>query len=260
MPKGAIVESLRRVSTVPGSEPAFGKPRTETYTLAEQIAERMADSIVAGRYSPGTWISEQEVADVFGVSRGPIREALRILEKEGFVQILPRRGTKVTALSRREVKDIFTIRATLMALAARLTAEDLTSDVETELKSCASKLEQLAQGNDDYEFLRVAYRASMFLAESSRNSRLHALFLSMARQTLPLTRMALATKANRKMWAKNFRGIVKGVLASDANAAAEAANQLVAQTGIQAAQYAAVADGDRRENRRNGRRSRHVGS
>ena len=67
-----------------------------TQSLPEQIAARLAERIVSGAYAPGQRILEQAVAEEFAVSRGPVREALRLLEKDGLVMILARRGAQVT--------------------------------------------------------------------------------------------------------------------------------------------------------------------
>jgi DNA-binding GntR family transcriptional regulator len=254
-----LVESLRRLKNRTDSPPAFAKTETRTFTLPEQIAENVAEAIIAGTYPPGSWIAEQDLADQFGVSRGPIREALRILEKEALVQIIPRRGTMVTHLSRREVENIFSIRAALMALAGRQTAEQLTPEVEEELTESPPKLERLAQGQDVQEFLREAYRVSMLLARTSNNARLYELILSMARQTLPLTRMALDNRENRRTWAKNWRAIVAAIQQRDPEAAEKCAHRLVIQMGIQAAKFAGVErPSGRRNSRLNGRPSRRV--
>ena len=81
-----------------------------TLSLPEQIASQLAARITSAVYSPGQRIMEQAVAGEFAVSRGPVREALRLLEKDGLVRILPRRGAQVTNLSIAEVREIFDIR------------------------------------------------------------------------------------------------------------------------------------------------------
>jgi DNA-binding GntR family transcriptional regulator len=94
-----------------------------TQSLPEQIASRLSERIVSGAYTPGQRIMEQNVAEEFEVSRGPVREALRLLEKDGLVMILPRRGAQVTNPSIEEVNEIFDIRAMLNGLRDRLIAE-----------------------------------------------------------------------------------------------------------------------------------------
>src|SRR5271154_3498632 len=93
---------------------------SRTLTLPEQIAEKVGSAIIEGRFEAGDRIQEQDLAARFEVSRGPVREALRILEKEGMIQILPRRGAQVTRLDIEEVNNVCEIRANLIALAVKL--------------------------------------------------------------------------------------------------------------------------------------------
>ena len=94
-------------------------------TLPEQIAERIFERIASGEYAPGARIREATLAVQFDVSRAPVREALRILENDSVVRILPNRGAHVTQLSVKEVSDIFEIRRKLSgAMVSRLTVEE----------------------------------------------------------------------------------------------------------------------------------------
>ena len=83
-------------------------------TLPEQIAGRIFAAIERGEYAPGERIREETIAEQLAVSRGPVREALRILESDAVVRILPNRGAHVTQLSIKEVGDIFEIRRELV--------------------------------------------------------------------------------------------------------------------------------------------------
>lgn len=225
-------EPPERVASALGSlAPTYGRDPTRTFTLAEQIAERVADAIIAGHFSPGTRISEQELADLFGVSRGPIRDALRILANETLVQILPRRGTVVTELSPRDVEDIFQIRASLMGLAARRVAQLGSPAITKEFQSSLKAFEELLSTEDADEFLRYAYKMSMMVAQHSENERLLAIIVSVARQTLHFTRIAFSERENRRIWARNWRSLAKAVIAGDENAAEIAARKLVEETG-----------------------------
>lgn len=204
---------------------------TKTLTLAEQIANRIADSIISGQYRPGQRISEQDLADLFSVSRGPIREALRILEKEDFVRILPRRFTEVTKLTPHEVEDIFEVRAALLSLAGKLVTRRITPEVEEQFRWSIVQVEKLAGGGDVSEHLRLVYRLSMLLTESSKNEKLRTMIVSMSRQTLALTHRVLSKPGNRKQWARNWQRLARAILSKDIEGAGTAAHELVAQTG-----------------------------
>src|SRR5688572_7290779 len=127
---------------VPGADakvsPAKATGR-QLMTLPEQIAEQIFTSIAQGEYAPGDRIREEALSEQFEVSRGPVREALRILEKDGVVRILPNRGAHVTQLSVKEVDDIFEIRRILSGrMIARLTADEaaqLAAAMEADLRA-----------------------------------------------------------------------------------------------------------------------------
>ena len=79
----------------------------------EKAYAAVRDGIVSGKYAPGTRITEQEVAELAGVSRTPVREALRQLNVEGLLEFVPNQGAVVTSWSERELDEIFDLRAVL---------------------------------------------------------------------------------------------------------------------------------------------------
>jgi DNA-binding GntR family transcriptional regulator len=101
-------------------EPAAPRRRGErARTIPEQIADQLAAAIVNREYRDGERIREQELAEMYGVSRGPVREAIRALEKHGLVMLYPRRGAYVVGVSLDVIVDAFNIRAALAGVAAR---------------------------------------------------------------------------------------------------------------------------------------------
>ena len=96
--------------------------RLTTATTGEQVAKQLGEAILQGRYAPGERVGEQAVAEMFALSRGPVRDALRLLERQGLVEILPRRGAYVVELALNDVADIFNVRCALLSLAARYLA------------------------------------------------------------------------------------------------------------------------------------------
>ncbi|WP_198588524.1 GntR family transcriptional regulator [Geodermatophilus chilensis] len=96
--------------------------------LRDVIREKIRTGIAEGTWRPGTRLVERDLAEDFGVSRVPVREALRALESEGFVELLPRRGAVVRVLTRSVVEDLFDIRQVLEVLAARLVAERIDDE------------------------------------------------------------------------------------------------------------------------------------
>lgn len=96
---------------------------SESVRLRDQVCEELRDRIIAGRLQPGQRLVERDLATELGVSRVPVREAIRILVGEGFVKALSPRRIVVKELSRRDVEELFDVREALEVLAARLATQ-----------------------------------------------------------------------------------------------------------------------------------------
>lgn len=149
-------------------------------TLPEQIAERIYAAIVAGDYQPGERIREEELAESFGVSRGPVREALRILERDSVVRVVPNRGAHVTPLSAKELSEIFEIRRVLAGAMVRRLGEAHPA-LLARFGEQVAQLEQLAAGPDPAAYVATSVELSLTLAQASGNERLAQIMRSLAR-------------------------------------------------------------------------------
>ncbi len=118
--------------------------------LYEQVAERLRSRIYAHELVPGTWVDEQKLAEEYGISRTPMREALKVLASEGLVQLKPRRGCYVTLLSEEDLDEIFPVMALLEGRVA-LEATQKASDKDIGLLTTIhERLEKYAhEGNID---------------------------------------------------------------------------------------------------------------
>ena len=103
-------------------------------SLGGQLFKRIRDDILSGNYTPGEELKEATLGKQLGVSRTPVREALRQLDLEGLVEIAPNRGAKVIGISRKDVEDIYHMRARLEGLAARKAAEQIKEEELAELE------------------------------------------------------------------------------------------------------------------------------
>lgn len=109
-------------------------------TLPEQLAEKLVEQIIRGDFTPGQRLHEMRLAEQFQVSRGPVREALRLLEREGLVVMLSHRGASVARLTEKRLKDIFSVRSALMAICAEELAELRSKTVQATLDDGTAKL------------------------------------------------------------------------------------------------------------------------
>src|SRR5690554_1975183 len=95
-------------------------------TLADQVVERLQDDIVLGVLPPGTKLGEAELAARYGVSRGPLREAIRRLESRKLLERIPHVGTRVATLKLEDLIEIYRVREALEGMAARQAAENMS--------------------------------------------------------------------------------------------------------------------------------------
>lgn len=204
-----------------------GTPLTQS--LPEQIAARLSERIVSGAYTPGQRIMEQAVAAEFEVSRGPVREALRLLEKEGLVIILPRRGAQVTNPTIEEVNEIFDIRAMLNGLRDRLIAESpqrgqLLPVIEQEIAKLAQTADLPGAGDD---YIDTVTRLNRLLTQAAGNRRLQAILGSLAIQTVRYTRLGLSTPQRRQQSVRHWQNLLRAIRDGDGDAAERIARQRV---------------------------------
>jgi DNA-binding GntR family transcriptional regulator len=111
-----------------------GVPQDESATLADRVFEQLRRAIVEGEVPAGSKLSEPELATRFGISRGPLREALRRLESTNLVERRPNLGARVITLTSEQLLDIYVVREALEGMAARLAAEHMSEEAIEGLK------------------------------------------------------------------------------------------------------------------------------
>ena len=119
-------------------------------SLRDQVFARLEEDILSGRYLPGDALTECGIASTLGVSRTPVREAIRQLDQEGLVDFLPNRGAIVKGLSDEDIRDIGEIRTKIEGIAARRAAKTITEPQLLELTGLlAEEAEQTRRGESD---------------------------------------------------------------------------------------------------------------
>ncbi len=164
--------------------------------LWQAVADQIRDEILDGRLPAGSRLVETELAERFGVSRGPIRDALAELARSGLAVDLPRRGTFVPSLTEQDLAEVYVIRRAIEEAAVRLAIE-IASDEEIAQMYAALDETERAYATGD---LATAWEADMAFHRAychmSGNGRLLTLFDELASQTVLLMRTALATHAS----------------------------------------------------------------
>jgi DNA-binding GntR family transcriptional regulator len=156
-----------RVQATQGTLNVTKGRRTVRRVLREEIREQLIDDILSGRLPPGTRIVETRLAQEFGVSQAPVREALRDLELFGFVISSPFRGTQVREISTEDLLEIYPVRAALEAVAARAAATRIDEPTLARLEDFIAAMRQAAAKGDhrahvdaDFAFHQTIIKAS----------------------------------------------------------------------------------------------------
>ena len=133
-------------SQIPPSGPALPIIDKASAPLRRQVLEGLRQSIIAGRLAPGARLVERELTAMMGVSRTVVREALRQLESEGLISIIPNKGPVVRELTHGEAKDLYSIRAVLEGLAARRFVENAN---DNQMKNLEQELDATAEAYEN---------------------------------------------------------------------------------------------------------------
>ncbi|MGY6500651.1 MAG: GntR family transcriptional regulator [Acidimicrobiales bacterium] len=152
----------------------------EGRTLNEVVAAAIRADIITGRYAPGDRLAEERLATEHSVSRNPIREAIRRLESEGFVEVLPNRGATVGRVDERQAQELLQVRSALETLVIGLAAHNRTDEHLSALRSivaagCSAaaedRLEELAELNAQFHATLAAASGNSTLAGIIRQLR-----------------------------------------------------------------------------------------
>lgn len=142
----------------------------KSLTLVQQIANVLKDGILTGKLKGGEKLLEDKLRMEFDVSRTPLREAFRILEKEGLVEILPWKGAFVRKISRNDIKEVFPLRANLEGLAARLAYENSPIGLVDEMEKCFEHMRLSIKNGDFAEYSRhhIAFHDVFIMASQNQ--------------------------------------------------------------------------------------------
>lgn len=138
--------------------------------LSHKVADELRRSILTNRRRPGDRLKEDRLSEELGVSRIPVREALRVLAGEGLVEVQPRRGASVADVSPEMVRDLVEVRATLEGLNARLAARHHEPGIVAQLRQVLEEGTRAAQVGNVEDLVRLNGAFHDKLAEAGRNS------------------------------------------------------------------------------------------
>ena len=191
--------------------------------LREIVSDALRQAIRDGLLPPGERLMEIPLAEELGVSRTPIREAIRILEQEGLVVMIPRRGTYVADMSLKDVTEVFELRSILEELAAELAAERITNE---EIEALEQHLVEIGNYMNENNLDKVVQADILFheiLYKASRNDRLVEMINNLREQTLRFRTLSMSqTGRLAKTWDEH-RQLVEAISDRDVERARQIA-------------------------------------
>lgn len=152
-----------------------GKPEmsiNEYLPLRDGVFQKLRQDILRGEMKPGERLMEVQLANKLGVSRTPIREAIRKLELEGLVTMVPRKGAEVAQITEKNLKDVLEVRRSLEELAVKLACERITYSQLEQLKAAAREFEEILSESDVTEIAEADVRFHDIIYMAADNQRL----------------------------------------------------------------------------------------
>ena len=214
-----------------GETPATLRPLDAPRSLTEDAADRIREQILAGGFKQGEHLVEAKIAEQLNISRGPVREAFKLLRAEGLLNEEPRRGTFVVSLTAQDVRDIYGLRAALEGRAARLIARSQDPDSLARLRALADDIDRAVASGDAIEVGRADLAFHEGLCELCGNSRIHEVFMRYVPTLRGLLRLDEQVLRSLDEISQQHRPFVDAIEAGDEETAARLLNEHSEQAG-----------------------------
>lgn len=205
----ALSTPLRRPR--PGAQLAALAPPALARTLAEQIAASLRDAILRGGLVPGAHLVETRIAEQMATSRGPVRDALLLLERDGLVVKLPNRGARVLDFSERSLREAATLRAALEEFAISLLVSRIGAEELAHLEAIVARLEAAARRRSVREFNELDFRFHDAILIASGHQTLHEVWRGMQRRVRAFLASSNRVNGDLRRVAERHRAILDGV-------------------------------------------------
>lgn len=187
--------------------------------IRDIVYDALRTAILQGQIKSGHRIVEKEYAEKFGISRTPVREALRKLETEGFVQYLPRKGVVVKTFETGEIIEIYNIRIALETLATVAAVENITAEQTLRLREAVERMEQAERQGDKAGFQEMCRLFNGIIIEAGGMPMLTGLINTMQDYLEKYRNISLSGEDRRKAVINEHQAILAAVLAKDIDTA-----------------------------------------
>jgi DNA-binding GntR family transcriptional regulator len=190
--------------------------KLDTYKpLREVVFDAVREAIIDGVLRPGERLMESQLAEQLGVSRTPVREAIRKLELEGFVVMIPRKGAYVAGISLKDIADVFEVRAALEALATVLAAERITEEELEELERILVRKAEIIEQQEIELFIESDKKFHEILYRASRNQRLIQILTNLQDEVHRFRSVSLASPGRMRVALEEHRKVVEALADRD---------------------------------------------
>lgn len=193
--------------------------------LREIVFESIREAILDGRLKPGERVMEVQLAEKLGVSRTPVREAIRKLELEGLLEMVPRKGAYVAEFSLKDILDVLEVRSSLEGLASSLAAVRITEEELNLLKEKAIEFKKCVQNNDIQGMIEKDAEFHEIILHAAKNKKLTAIIEGL-REQLQRFRTTYFTEYNMTTYlAREHQSVLDAIENKDSKAASKHAIQ-----------------------------------
>src|SRR5690242_15772964 len=176
----------------------------EDQSLHDEILTRLRDHIVEGNIPDGGRIPERQLCEMLGISRTPLREALKVLAAEGLIELLPNRGARVRQLSQRDLEELFDVMAGLESLAGRLACEAITDAEITAIEQLHYEMYGRYLHRDMHGYFQANQRIHESIVAAARNETLTTAYANFAGR-IRRVRYSANFARKRQRWAEAMR-------------------------------------------------------
>ncbi|HHY71581.1 MAG TPA: GntR family transcriptional regulator [Thermoanaerobacterales bacterium] len=193
--------------------------------LRDLVFAAIREAILNGRLKPGERLMEVQLAEEMGVSRTPVREAIRKLELEGLVVMVPRKGAYVAGLTLKDAAEVFEIRSSLEGLAAALAAERITDEEVTSLDRILEAISTAGEKGDIKTIIKKDMEFHQVLFSASRNDRLAQIINNLKEQIDRFRMQSFSNPARLKSVLSEHKNILDSIKQGDAENAERLAKE-----------------------------------
>lgn len=206
------------------------KDVVDKYSLRGRVFNKIREDILSGKYVENEELKETTIGNILGVSRTPVREALRQLELEGLVTIIPNKGAYVNGITRKDIQDIYVIRSYLEGLCAKWACEHITKEQIDELEENVYLSEFHAKKEHHEQILNLDNKFHQLIYDASNSKILHHVLTDFHHYLERVRKITLASEGRAMNSNKEHAAILEAIKDKDGDRAEMLAHEHIMNT------------------------------